>query len=359
MRTHPAMNAALRACALALGLLALAAVSGAVQAQPAVRVYQENRHAVVGIEAGDGTGTGLVLDRKGLVSTNHHVIEGYREVTVTLFLDDGNRSVPGTVVETDPAHDLALIEIRPPARLRPVRLGSSDRLQVGQEVVAIGNPLGLESTVSSGIVSQIREIEDVSIRGRLIQTTAPISPGSSGGGLFDRSGRVVGITTMQAVIGQNLNFAVPVERLKDLVASHGGGARSRGLAERPRRARPERPARAPRGSSAPELEGDLAEALRLFDLGMERLGSGFERSREGRLVARARREVERGRHEAALKAFVTYSRPIERPEVHFFWGVVDAVGAHPALARRHLRALEGHPSLQEQLEDLIEAAEFP
>jgi S1-C subfamily serine protease len=98
---------------------------------------------------------------------------------------------------------------------RPLRLGDSDRLQVGEEVVAIGNPLSLESTVSSGIVSAIRPTE---VQGhKFLQITAPISPGSSGGPLFNMAGEVVGITTSRMKEGQNLNFAIPINDVKPLV----------------------------------------------------------------------------------------------------------------------------------------------
>jgi len=95
---------------------------------------------------------------------------------------------------------------------RPLTLGDSDRLQVGEEVVAIGNPLSLESTVSNGIVSAIRTVEDEG--GKFLQVTAPISPGSSGGPLFNMAGEVVGITTSHLVGGQNLNFAIPINDVK-------------------------------------------------------------------------------------------------------------------------------------------------
>jgi S1-C subfamily serine protease len=109
------------------------------------------------------------------------------------------------VLAYDKSRDVAIIKAHG-VDFRTLTLGDSDRLQVGEEVVAIGNPLSLESTVSNGIVSAIRTVDE----GKFVQITAPISPGSSGGPLFNMSGEVVGITTSHLVGGQNLNFAIPI-----------------------------------------------------------------------------------------------------------------------------------------------------
>ena len=111
------------------------------------------------------------------------------------------------MIASDKDRDVAVIKIHG-NNFRTLALGTSDRLQVGDEVVAIGNPLSLESTVSNGIVSGIRTVEEKA--GRLLQITAPISPGSSGGPLFNMMGEVVGITTSHLDGGQNLNFAIPI-----------------------------------------------------------------------------------------------------------------------------------------------------
>ena len=146
--------------------------------------------------------------------TNYHVIKGASSAIVKLpngaFYDvDG-------VVAFDKARDLAVIKAHGP-NFRVVILGNSDRIQIGEEIVAIGSPLSLESTVSSGIVKRIRTIEEKG--GKFLQVTAPISPGSSGGPLFNMAGEVVGITTLYVEGGENLNFAIPVNDAKRLLSA--------------------------------------------------------------------------------------------------------------------------------------------
>jgi S1-C subfamily serine protease len=154
-------------------------------------------------------GSGFLISKDGLVVTNYHVIRNGRSALVklpngTFFTVDG-------VLASDKIRDVAVIEAHG-SDFRTLTLGDSDRLQVGEEVVAIGNPLSLESTVSNGIVSAIRTVEDEG--GKFVQITAPISPGSSGGPLFNMAGQVVGITTSHLVGGQNLNFAIPINDVK-------------------------------------------------------------------------------------------------------------------------------------------------
>ncbi|HZH84483.1 MAG TPA: trypsin-like peptidase domain-containing protein, partial [Phototrophicaceae bacterium] len=129
-------------------------------------------------------------------------------------LPSGAFFVVDGVLAFDKARDVAVIKAHGTS-FRTVTLGNSDRVEVGQEVVAIGNPLALESTVSNGIVSGIRKDEDLG--GKFLQITTPISPGSSGGPLFNMEGRVVGITTMYLRGGENLNFAIPINDAKRLL----------------------------------------------------------------------------------------------------------------------------------------------
>ncbi len=130
----------------------------------------------------EGAGSGAVIDSKGYILTNNHVIKDARRIEVTLA--DGSKW-PGRLVGTDPENDLAVIRIEAPAeRLRPIPLGSSQDLQVGQKVLAIGNPFGLGETLTTGIISSLgRSIrsEDGSFMEDLIQTDAAINPGNSGG----------------------------------------------------------------------------------------------------------------------------------------------------------------------------------
>lgn len=143
----------------------------------------------------------------GEVVTNRHVIEE----GVSWRLKRGSKTWPATVTRLDPDHDLCQLKAAG-LSARPVPIRSSDTLAVGERVVAIGAPEGLELTMSEGLVSGLREYENA----HLIQTSAPISPGSSGGGLFDAQGRLVGITTFFFKEGQNLNFALPGEWVQSL-----------------------------------------------------------------------------------------------------------------------------------------------
>lgn len=171
-----------------------------------VKIETKVAHAR-GKDRGQGQGSGVIFRRDGQILTNAHVVEGARAVRVVLA--DGRQFEAG-VLGTDRAHDIA--EIRIGARNLPVAELSERPLKVGQLVVAVGNPFGLGWTVTSGVVSALnRELPNP--RGGkltdLIQTDAPINPGSSGGPLVDSQGRIVGITTAIVPFAQGLGFAVP------------------------------------------------------------------------------------------------------------------------------------------------------
>jgi S1-C subfamily serine protease len=157
-------------------------------------------------------GTGFLVSADGAIVTNYHVIEEGNVATVK-FPDGTVLPVDG-VLAADKVRDLAVIKIHGKT-FRTLTLGNSDQVQVGEEVVAIGNPLSLESTVSNGIVSGMRTSKEQG--GKFLQTTAPISPGSSGGPLFNMAGEVVGINTMYLEGGENLNFAIPSNDAKRLL----------------------------------------------------------------------------------------------------------------------------------------------
>lgn len=168
-----------------------------------------------------GTGSGFIWDRTGHIVTNFHVIEAANRVEVTL--SDGS-SWKASVIGTAPDKDIAVLFISaPPEILSPITIGESSNLRVGQKVYAIGNPFGLDHTLTAGIVSALgREIQ--SITGRLIrgviQTDAAINPGNSGGPLLDSAGRLVGVNTaIYSPSGQNagIGFAVPVEVVNRVV----------------------------------------------------------------------------------------------------------------------------------------------
>ena len=160
-------------------------------------------------------GTGFIVSKDGLVVTNYHVIaEGSSAV---VKLPDGAFYAVDGVLAFDKVRDVAIIKAHG-QNFRILALGNSDRVQVGEEVVAIGNPLSLESTVSNGIVSGIRAVKEDS--DKYLQITAPISPGSSGGPLFNTAGEVIGITTLHLKGGENLNFAIPINDAKRLLRTN-------------------------------------------------------------------------------------------------------------------------------------------
>jgi S1-C subfamily serine protease len=172
---------------------------------------------------GTATGSGFLIDDEGHVVTNSHVVEGADRVEVTLGSDD--TSYEAKIVGTDPATDVALLEVDAPAdSLHPLALGDSSQVEVGDPVVAIGNPFGLDRTVTSGIVSalqrQIQAPNGFSIS-HVIQTDAAINPGNSGGPLIDASGSVIGINSQIQTGGSSGNvgigFAVPINTARDVV----------------------------------------------------------------------------------------------------------------------------------------------
>jgi len=156
-------------------------------------------------------GTGFVVWKDGRIATNLHVLAGAREATV--ILTDKREFSDIEVLAVDPAHDLAIIRVAAKG-LVPLVLGDSGAVKAGEHVVAIGHPLGLGNTVSDGIVSAVRD-EDP--QARLLQITAPIAPGSSGGPIFNEHAEVIGVATLFASEGQNLNFGVPVSYLKPML----------------------------------------------------------------------------------------------------------------------------------------------
>lgn len=190
----------------------------AVYAPAVVSIKLEHR----GFSAG---GTGFFIDDRGTIATNHHVIEDATQVRVKLF--DGTELDRVELLISDSVADLALLRIDPSALPKPpapTLLGNSESVQVGEPVSVIGNPLGLDHTLTNGIVSARRVYEGE----RYIQMSAPISPGNSGGPVFDRYGQVIGVSVAQMVGGQNLNLAVPVSQLRAMVADEYPNRRSFG-----------------------------------------------------------------------------------------------------------------------------------
>jgi S1-C subfamily serine protease len=164
-------------------------------------------------------GSGFLIDANGLILTNSHVVYGLQSLTVTM--DDG-AIVAAKLVGADPIFDLAVVQIPKPrtGTLPTVKLGDSDRLRPGEEVIAIGNPLGLDQTVTRGIVSGINRIlpeTPLSLTEPLIQTDTAINPGNSGGPLLNRCGEVVGINTAIVPEAQSIGFSVPINLAKTVL----------------------------------------------------------------------------------------------------------------------------------------------
>lgn len=228
----------------------------------AKEIATQSNPAIVFIDVGEGdqrgAGTGFIIDKSGLIATNFHVVRGNSMIKVKLF--GGETYKVSHVVGVDPGRDLALIRIEPTKALPIVKLGDSDQMSAGDQVVAIGNPLGLDHTVSSGLVSQVRpectndmveyalknqkRLDELAAKAqngvklsesereeaskllcrqelKYFQISAPISQGSSGGPLFNQAGEVVGVTTAIITAGQNINLAIPTNYLKALLLKPG------------------------------------------------------------------------------------------------------------------------------------------
>jgi S1-C subfamily serine protease len=169
---------------------------------------------------GNGLGSGVIVDKRGYIVTNNHVVSEANTVEVVLF--DGTRLTNVQVVGTDPADDLAVLKINPPTNIVVATLGDSSKLRVGETVMAIGNPLGITQTVTSGIVSALgRNVSEQNgaVIPNAIQTDAPINPGNSGGALVDLQGNLVGIPTLTAIDPEfnapasGVGFAIPSNRV--------------------------------------------------------------------------------------------------------------------------------------------------
>src|SRR5579859_3921756 len=196
-----------------------------------INVYHKNIASVVnvtsravafdffyGLVPEEGQGSGFVIDKEGHILTNYHVIADARQVEVTLH---NRKKYKATIVGTDKSHDLAIVQIKAP-ELQPMVLGDSANLQVGQKVYAIGNPFGLAGTLTRGIVSSIRSVQepDGMRIDDAIQTDASINPGNSGGPLLNMRGEVIGINTMIASnVGQSagIGFAIPINTAKAVI----------------------------------------------------------------------------------------------------------------------------------------------
>jgi len=232
-----------------------------------IEIYKASKESVVyitsttyqrdfffGVQAVKGLGSGFLINSEGQILTNYHVISGSSDVEVTLAPDQ--KPYKARVLHRDPAHDLALIQIDPRKKLTAfLKLGDSEGLQVGQKVLAIGNPFGLAGTLTTGIVSSLHRKIQSEERGSdledMIQTDAAINSGNSGGPLLDSQGNVIGINT--AIYGPNggsvgIGFAIPISRAKVMLGDFKSG---------------KQPASGAIGVQTYFIPGDLAEQLRL------------------------------------------------------------------------------------------------
>ncbi len=246
---------AIRQCALVAAVALLVSCGGpAKPAKPqkltARDIVERYKPAIVRIENDMGTqlgvGTGFFVTDNGQVATNLHVIAGGGVLTVKL--SDGTIYKVKRVVAVDADRDLALIEIDPKRKVPTVPLGNSDAVVPGEAVVAIGNPIGLDFTVSDGLISSVRPMDDDII----LQISAPISQGSSGGPLFNNFGQVIGVATLVSSEGQNLNFGVPINYLRPLM-EHQGSETAEEFAKRFKKAPPRRLIKTGKGTISREV----------------------------------------------------------------------------------------------------------
>ena len=223
-----AITSMTKAAAVAAPVVAAATGVGAGQFYSATTKVSEARdvsslvkqigEAVVQVKTPGGLGSGFFINEDGYLITNFHVIEGETEISVEVYHQrdgelDRETYKQVKIIAINKFHDLALLQIedKDAPKFKPVVLGSSDALNVGDGVFAIGSPLGLERTVTQGILStKSRQLE-----GELyLQTSTQINPGNSGGPLFNLAGEVVGVTNMKITFGEGLGFAIPVELVK-------------------------------------------------------------------------------------------------------------------------------------------------
>ncbi len=183
-----------------------------------IKIYEEVSPSIVAIDAdineGISSGTGCIIDSRGLILTSKHVIEGFKDLKITL--PDG-KSYPGKILSTNIDNsDFVIIKINPHCTLQTIKLGDSSRVRVGQRVLALGNPFGFNRTLTTGIISRVDK------KRNKLQTDAAINPGSSGGPLLNLNGEVIGIN--QSIYNPDNNksnigigFAIPVNSAKEFI----------------------------------------------------------------------------------------------------------------------------------------------
>ena len=185
----------------------------------------ETADAFGGTQSRQSIGSGFVIDKSGHIVTNYHVVESATSVEVSF---SNNESMKAKVVGTDPATDIAVLKVNAPSRaLRPLTLGDSSAVRVGDQVIAIGNPLGYDRSVTSGIVSAVQRSitapNQISTIGHVIQTDAALNHGNSGGPLLNAAGQVIGVNAQIAPSSSNANigigFAIPIDTVKQITSA--------------------------------------------------------------------------------------------------------------------------------------------
>jgi serine protease Do len=222
------LDSLLRFVTLASAVLALApSASAASCAEPLAAVYEKVAPSVVSIQATrinkakpdrrfeTIVGSGFIVESEGYALTNAHVVDGTATIVATL---DSGQKVPARLLGLDSVLDVAVLKLDTQRPQPAARLGDSATVRVGDEVVAIGNPIGFDQTMTRGIVSGINRILPNSTTDEpMLQTDAPINPGNSGGPLVDRCGTVVGINTLISSDAQNISFAIPINSVKTII----------------------------------------------------------------------------------------------------------------------------------------------
>lgn len=177
-----------------------------------VEKYAQSIITIISLDANNqplSLGSGFFINKNGDIATNRHVLENCAKAIIKT--QKGEKGAILQILNYDPQLDLIIAKTSLKCT-KPLQFGDSDTITIGEDILAIGNPAGLEGTVSKGIISGIREVDDI----KFIQITAPISPGSSGGPVFNLAGKVIGVATAYLTFGQSLNFAMPVNYLKSL-----------------------------------------------------------------------------------------------------------------------------------------------
>jgi hypothetical protein len=237
------------------------------------QIATRNSPALVTIVTPSAQGSGVIIDPSGVIVTNLHVVRGDQKASVRLANGDAFDDV--RVIDVDEGKDILLLKIRA-VELPAAVVGNSEQVRVGQKVVVIGSPRGLDRTVSDGVISAVR---DTGEGYRLLQTTAAISPGSSGGGMFNERGELIGITSAKVTDGENINFAIPVNYVRGMLSGRVTGDRNTGsleeLAKRFPASAPTRPETA--AASQTGEAGDKSGRIRLLAL-LEASGLRYEKT---------------------------------------------------------------------------------